>query len=147
MGDTTPGGAGVVTTLNQPFVNGAEDPGFTAAAAENFVFSGAGVIWVNSDGLPAVLTGAEFTMGIGDLGEYIFSPSTDGRDSLWTDAGLPAVENVQAPWLTTAGSSYRPISTSGPAIAAIIGLEIDTCYVYADGFENGDTKGSSAAVP
>lgn len=100
-GDTIPGVAGVVTSLNQPFVNGVGDPGFTGNAAENFVFSGAGVIWVNSDGLPTVLTGAEFTMGIGDLGEFIYSPSTDGDDSVWTDVGLLAVENVQAPGLPT----------------------------------------------
>ncbi len=100
-GDTTPGVTGVVTTLNQPFVNGAGDPGFTANAAENFVFFSAGAIWVSSDGLPAVLTGAEFTMGIGNLGEFIYSPSTDGSDSVWTDVGLLAVENVQAPGMPT----------------------------------------------
>lgn len=100
-GDTTPGVAGVVTTLNQPFANGIGDPGFTGDADENFVFSGAGVIWINSDGLPSVLTGAEFTMGIGNLGKFIYSPATDGSDSVWTDVGQLAIENVQAPGLPT----------------------------------------------
>lgn len=99
-GDTTAGVGGVVTSLNQPFINGAGDAGFTGAAAENFVWSG-GVVWINSDGLPAVLTGAEFTMGIGDGGAFIYSPSTDGADSVWTEDGMLAVENVQAPGMPT----------------------------------------------
>jgi hypothetical protein len=104
VGDDS-GGAGIVTTLNQPFVNGIGDPGFTGNATENFVWSGAGVIWVSSNGLPSVLTGAEFTMGIGDLGEFIYSPSTDGSDSVWTDLGLLAIENVQAPGMPTGTNS------------------------------------------
>ena len=115
-GDTTPGVTGVVTTLNQPFVNSLGEPGFTGNAGEYFVFSGTGVIWVNSDGLPAVLTGAEFTMGIGDLGEFIYSPSTDGSDSVWTDVGLLAVENVQAPGLPTGTvSTFHSRPTMAPS--------------------------------
>ncbi len=96
-GDTTAGVSGPVTALNQPFVNGFGDPGFTGIADEGFVWSDNGIRWVNSDGLPSLLTGVEFTMGIGNLGTFIYSTSTDGADSVWTDAGLLAVENVQAP--------------------------------------------------
>ena len=35
----------------------------------------------------------------------------------------------------------------GGEIAAIIGLDVNTCYLFADGFENGDTNGWSAVVP
>lgn len=104
-GDTTPGVSGIVNSVNQPFVNGNGDPGFTGNADENFVWSGAGVIWINSNGLPVLLAGAEFTMGIGDLGEFVYSPSTDGSDSVWTDVGLLAIENVQAPGMPAGTNS------------------------------------------
>ena len=104
-GDTTPGVSGIVSSVNQPFVNSNGDPGFTGNADENFVWSGAGVIWINSNGLPALLAGAEFTMGIGDLGEFVYSPSTDGSDSVWTDVGLLAIENVQAPGMPAGTNS------------------------------------------
>jgi len=104
-GDTTPGVGGTVVSVNQPFVSGLGDPGFTGNAAEYFVWFGPGVTWISSDGLPSVLSGAEGTMGIGDLGEFIYSPSTDGDDSVWTDVGFLAVENVQAPGLPAGTNS------------------------------------------
>ncbi len=104
-GDMTPGVSGIVSTLNQPFVNSAGDPGFTGNAGENFVWSGSSVIWINSAGLPTVLTGAEFTMGIGDFGEFIYSPSIDGEDGVWTQAGQLARETEQAPGLPAGTNS------------------------------------------
>lgn len=104
-GDTTTGVSGPITALNQTFVNGLGDPGFTGIADEAFVWSGDGIRWLNSDGLPNSLTGTEFTMGIGDLSTFIYSPSTDGSDSVWTDAGLLAVEDVQAPGMPSGVNS------------------------------------------
>jgi hypothetical protein len=43
------------------------------------------------------LTGGEPNIGIGDGGEFIYSPSVDGDDAVWGQNGLIAVENTQAP--------------------------------------------------
>ena len=104
-GDTTPGVSGTVVSLNQPFVNSVGNPGFTGNADENFVWSGGGVIWVNSNGLPSTLAGAEFTMGIGDTGEFIYSPSIDGEDGVWTHQGKLARETEPAPGLPAGTNS------------------------------------------
>lgn len=115
-GDTTPGVGGTVISVNQPFVSGLGDPGFTGNAAEYFVWFGSGVTWISSDGLPSVLSGAEGTMGVGDLGEFIYSPSTDGDDSVWTDVGLLAVENVQAPGLPRRDQQHLPQPTDDDSL-------------------------------
>lgn len=102
-GEVAPGGGGlVVTNLNSPFTNGNGQVGFTGSldnggSTDNFVWFDTGVIWRNSDALPTVLTGAEGTMGISDIGEFIYSPATDGEDSVFGDSGLIIRETDPAP--------------------------------------------------
>ncbi|MBN1551214.1 hypothetical protein JW979_07085 [bacterium] len=102
-GDTPPGGSGnPVSQLNSPFTNGSGVVGFTGAIiagaeTDNFVWYDNDIIWLNSDALPDALTGAESTMGIGDSGEFIYSPSFNGDDSVYTHLGLLLVEETQAP--------------------------------------------------
>ena len=102
-GDMPPGSNGdTVSTLNSPFTNGNGDVGFsgsltTASGTDNFIWFDTGITWRNSDGLPAVLTGAESTMGVSDSGGFIYSPSTNGSDSVWTHNGLLLVGATQAP--------------------------------------------------
>lgn len=98
-GDVAPGTAGlVVSTLNAPFTTGDGRVGFTGAViGSNFVWFDAAVTWLNTDGLPFVLTGAESTMGVSDAGRFIYSPSVDGNDAVWTDAGLLLREDDPAP--------------------------------------------------
>ncbi len=106
-GDTPAGVAGAVTTLNGPFTNGVGDPGLVGDASDNFVWSGTGVIWANPDGLPTVLTGGEATMGIGDAGAFIYSPSIDGEDGVWTQAGKLARKTEPAPGLPGFNSTFH----------------------------------------
>jgi hypothetical protein len=98
-GDNPGGTGGVVSILGTPFTNGSGAPGFTGDVDLNddFVWYDTGIAWQNSSGLPTVLSGAETTSGVSGTGGFIYSPSTDGDDSVWTDSGLLAVENVQAP--------------------------------------------------
>lgn len=96
-GDTPPTAPGPVSSLNGPFTDGNGEVGFTGSAGENFVWYDTGITWLNSDGLPSVLTGAEGTMGVSNTGGFIYSPSTDGDDSVWTNNGLLLVENTPAP--------------------------------------------------
>jgi len=92
-GDVAPGTGGlVVLTVNAPFTNGNGRVGFTGSVdnggvTDNFVWYNTGVTWRNSDALPDVVTGAESTMGIGDGGEFIYSPSVNGEDSVWISQG------------------------------------------------------------
>ncbi len=101
-GDAIAGGT--VTNVNVPFINGNGQVGFTGSVdiggnSEGFVFYDNGLIFLGSD-LPAdMLTGAETFMGIGNNMEFIYSPSANGSDAVYTQNGQLAVEDVQAPGL------------------------------------------------
>jgi len=103
-GQPPPGETDPVSTLNSPFTNGLGQVGFTGAVTPagggsgNFVWYDAGVVWFNADALPGnTLTGAEGTMGVGDAGQFIYSPSVDGDDAVWTHNGLLLADGMQAP--------------------------------------------------
>jgi hypothetical protein len=88
----TPGSGGApITVLNDPFTTTDGRVGFTGAidnglgANLHFVWFDGQIVWLNSDALPILLTGAESTMGIGDGGEWIYSPSEDGEDAVWSN--------------------------------------------------------------
>jgi hypothetical protein len=98
----TGGGGNPVTSLNATFVNNAGDVGFTGnldngGSSDGFVFSGAAVVHLNSAVVGNTLAGGESTMGIDDGGGFIFSPSIDGDDGVWSQNGQVAVEGTQAP--------------------------------------------------
>jgi len=67
------------------------------ADGDDFVWSGDQVVWLNSNELAAVLSGAEGSMGGAEGGLFIYSPQLNGLDSVWTHNGLLAVEDDQAP--------------------------------------------------
>jgi hypothetical protein len=92
-------GGSTISSLNAPFANGNGEVGFTGGLdnSDVFVWFDDGVTWLNSDHGGGVLTGAEGTMGVSDVGGFIYSPSLDGNDSVWTDAGLLLQEGEQAP--------------------------------------------------
>ena len=102
-GDTPAGANGPVTSLNAPFTNGLGQVGFTGGAddgsggADNFVWFNTGIALLDADIITPTLTGAESTMGVGNGGEFIYSPSVDGDDAVWTHNGLLQVEGTQAP--------------------------------------------------
>jgi hypothetical protein len=101
-GQTVP--QGTLTTLNSPFTNALGQVGFTGsietpAGTTSFVWIDNGIAWLSSDALPIVITGAETTMGIGNAGEFIYSPSVDGLDAVWGEEGLILRETDAAPGL------------------------------------------------
>lgn len=103
-GTPTPGSAGaLVTVLNDPFTTTDGRVAFTGAVDtglggnNNFVWFDGAIVWLNSDALPTVLGGAESTMGIGDGGEWIYSPSIDTLDGVWGDQGEILKEEDPAP--------------------------------------------------
>ena len=101
--DVPTGVVGPITNLNAPFTNSLGAVGFTGSASDgmassdSFVWSGLGVQFVDTSVAGQTLSGAEGTMGIGDSGQFIYSPSVDGSDSVWTHNGLLQTEDTQAP--------------------------------------------------
>ncbi|WP_395377553.1 hypothetical protein [Marinicella sp. W31] len=102
-GDTPSALAGPIDALNAPFTNGLGIVGFTGRGSDgmgtddNFVWRDLDVQFVDSSVVGQTLSGGEPTMGIGDTGQFIYSPSVDGEDSVWTHNGLLHTENTQAP--------------------------------------------------
>lgn len=100
VGDVVPGTGGLTaTTINDPYTDGFGRPGFTGGVSgANFVWHDAGSIFLSTDAAPGnILTGAEGTMGVGNNGEFIYSPSIDGDDGVWTQAGYLLADNDAAP--------------------------------------------------
>ncbi len=103
VGQTPAGANGPITSLNAPFTSGLGEPGFTGAAndggagTDNFVWFDTGVAFLDVNAVGFTLSGGESTMGVGDAGEFIYSPSVDGDDAVWTHNGLLLADGMPAP--------------------------------------------------
>ena len=109
-------GGSTITNLSSPFVNGEGEVGFNATLDDGnrSIWFDGGEIFNSSDAAPDSLTGAEGTMGIGNSGEFIYSPAFNGDDAVWGQDGLILVENTQAPGFTSGINSTfhsRPTMT------------------------------------
>jgi hypothetical protein len=95
VGDVTP--AGSVVALGDPYNNGAGQPGFVynLAGSVRGIWIGTGSVF-DTAALPTV-TGAESTMGISDGGNWIYSPSVNGNDAVYTNFGPLLVSGDPAP--------------------------------------------------
>ena len=98
-----PAAGSTISTVNTPFVDNAGSVGFVASLADarraimRSTGGPAGVAWESSLGLPTALTGGESTMGISAASGFIYSPSADGRDAVYTQAGLLLAADDPAP--------------------------------------------------
>ncbi|MEZ4645932.1 MAG: hypothetical protein R3E31_24970 [Chloroflexota bacterium] len=106
-GDTPTGGGGnLVTIVNTPFTDGNGKVGFVGAVdnggtSDYFVWYDTGITFIASSITTTALTGGEGTMGVGNNGEFIYSPAVNGDDSVWTQNGLLLADNTQAPGFPT----------------------------------------------
>lgn len=75
-----------VSTLNAPFTDGNGKVGFVGALADSrrFIWYDAGPIFYSPPGV----TGGESTMGVSNSGQFIYSPSNGGNDSVYTNGGV-----------------------------------------------------------
>ncbi len=100
-GQVPPGGDGsAFTSLNPPYTDSLGNVGFVGilASGDRIIWHTDGGVWLNSDALPEhTLTGAEGTMGISDAGGFIYSPSADGGDAVYTHEGLLLRDDDPAP--------------------------------------------------
>ncbi len=99
--------------LNSPYTNGLGQVGFTGAATPggNFVWYDTGITWLNTDDTSATVSGAETTCGISDAGGFIYSPSYNGGDAVYTDNGNLLSEGQPHPALPGQFSTFnsRPV--------------------------------------
>ncbi len=87
-----------IDNLNSPFTNGLGQIGLVANLADGrraIMLNGV-EIFTSDDALPDVLTGGEGTMGVGDNGEFIYSPSFNGGDAVYGDVGIIAEDDAPA---------------------------------------------------
>jgi hypothetical protein len=117
----TPGSGGnLINALNDPFSTRDGRIGFTGnidlggGSLTHFVWVDGQIVWQSSDGLPTTLTGAESTMGISDDLNWIYSPSENGNDSVWSNGASLLKETDPAPGLPGLFISFcsRPQMTS-----------------------------------
>jgi hypothetical protein len=121
VGQTINGsGSLTVTDLNTAFVSGNDKVGFlgTLSDTSRFVFFDNAIAFKSSDVVSPVLTGGEGTIGVGNLGEFAYSPSADGSDAIWSHIGLLHKSGEPAPGIpgmfNTFGSRPR-MSANGTA--------------------------------
>lgn len=88
----TPGSGGLpVSSVNDPYLTRDGRVALTGnidlggGTLMPFVWVDGGIVWLNSDATPTVLTGAEGTMGVSDNLDWIYSPSEGGLDSVWSN--------------------------------------------------------------
>ena len=88
-----------VTIVGAPTVDGEGNSGllFGLADGRRGIWRSGSVDFLDDQALPTVLSGGETTIGVGNGGKWVYSPSIDGGDGLWSDAGFVIVENTQAP--------------------------------------------------
>lgn len=98
-----------ISSFSQPFVNGLGTLGFVAGLADNSrsVWYGTGSIFNSTSALPDVLGGGEANMGISNTGGFIYSPSFNGEDAVYTHAGLLLAAGQAAPGLPGLFSSFN----------------------------------------
>lgn len=105
-----------VTALNSPFTNSLGEVGYVASLSDGSraIMIGAAQIFNSAGALPDVLSGGESTMGISDAGGFIYSPSFNGNDAVYTQNGLLLADGDPAPGLPGMFSSFNSRPTMTP---------------------------------
>lgn len=97
QGDTL--GESTIAALNSPFTDGNGKVGFVVNLADSTrsIWYGAGTIFNSNNALPNVLVGSESTMGVSNTGQFIYSPSFNGNDAVYTNGGKLLADTDAAP--------------------------------------------------
>lgn len=95
-------GAATIVGLDFQFTNGQGELAFgvdidEGGGSDGSIWCDGSIVWQNSDSISPVLAGGEASIGVGNDCQFIYSPSIDTEDGVWTDLGLLAVENTAAP--------------------------------------------------
>jgi len=109
-------GPSFVSVLNTPFTDGNGKVGFVGSLtdAERFIWWDTGAVFFSNDALPDVLTGGESTMGVSNTGGFIYSPSFNGNDAVYTHGGKLLAKGDACPPLPGLYSSFNSRPTMLP---------------------------------
>jgi cysteine-rich repeat protein len=137
-------GGASVTTVHNPRTNGAGEVSFVGLASDDshYFWLGAGIGWLSSDELTAVLVlGSNLDVGwqgMSDAGAWVYEPDVDGVESIWTNAGVLVQTGGVAPgWATPSTFTLTRSSLMTPGGAIYFVSSVDT---------NGDLFGDSGAI-
>lgn len=102
-------GGRTVTGLGQPFTNTFGDVGFVMLMNDSTrsIYYATGEVFNSSSVAGHTLTGSEDTMGISDAGGWIYSPSYDGGDAVFTNNGVLLAQPQPNPALPGTFSSFN----------------------------------------
>lgn len=100
-GETPTGAASPIASLGSPFAEGSGTLGLGGQLAngDRFIFRDDEVVFVDSTELTVTLSGQEVSLGTAPDGRFIYAPTVDGVEALYTDEGVLAVGSMQAPGL------------------------------------------------
>jgi hypothetical protein len=95
-------GGGSVTEISTPFVGSDGSVGFAGTInpdglSQAFVFNESGTPFIDATVSAYTLTGHETTMGLASGGRFIYSPSINGNDGIWTSDGYLIADRDVAP--------------------------------------------------
>ncbi|MFZ4430369.1 MAG: DUF7453 family protein [Phycisphaerales bacterium] len=131
-GQPLPSVGGVILELDTPVLDADGKVGLNGKATiggidRTFVFVESSPIFLDSTA-PAgyTLSGREISMGISPGGQFIYSPSINGNDGLWSSAGYVIANRDPAPGATGKFIKFA----SGPRMAA------DGRFTFMAGFSN-----------
>jgi hypothetical protein len=109
-------GPSTVSGLNAPFTDGNGRVGFVGALADSqrFIWWDTGPVFFSGDALPDVVTGGESTMGVSNTGGFIYSPSVNGNDAVYTQGGALLQKGDPIPPLPGLYSAFNSRPTMLP---------------------------------
>jgi hypothetical protein len=107
-----PMGPGTISTLGPAFVDGNGKVGFAGSSSsptgERFIWYDTGpIFFASSANPPDVLTGHEGTMGVSNTGGFIYSPSFNGQDAVYTHDGKLLADDDAAPGMPGLFSTFN----------------------------------------
>ncbi len=120
-------GGATIDNLGQPVVNGLNQVGVFVSFDNDThgVWLGDDFIFRSTEVDDFALTGGEANIGVGNNGEFVYSPSVDGDDAVWGEGGLIAREDTQAPDFPSGINSTfhsRPSMTTNGAAYWVSGI-------------------------
>ena len=127
-GDLPAGAPVIVENVRAPFVEPDGTVAFDGALidGDQFVWRGSQIVWLGSDERAYTLGPAEVAMGTSPAGGFVYGPTIDGDDGLYTHLGVLAVAGQPAPGLpagTVSTFHARPSMAASGAVWWVAGLD------------------------
>lgn len=105
-----------IAAVNSPFTDGNGKVGFVASLADarRMIWHDTGPVFYSDDALPLSLTGGESTMGVSNTGDFVYSPSVNSNDAVYTSGGTLLAATSAAPGFPGQFNSFNSRPTMLP---------------------------------